>query len=319
MADPKTILVTGCAGFIGSSFVLRFKKQFPKIKIVGIDDFSTGRKETLDKSVVFYRGSITDLKLLDGIFKKQKPEYVFHFAALPRVSYSVKNPTLTTDVNIKGTVALLEKSVQYKVKRFIYSSSSSVAGNAKMPTREKDNPGNPLSPYALQKYAGELFCKIFSKLYKLDTVSLRYFLVFGPGQFGDSPYSTVISAWLEGLYFPKKKELFLEGDGKQSRDFCYIDNVTQANIKAMLAKQFIGGEVFNIAHGKKTSLLEIKMLIEKYTGKKLKFEKRPVRPGDARHTHADISKARKELGYRPEVHLEEGLKKTVVWFQMRVR
>ena len=312
----KSILVTGCAGFIGSNFVREFHKRFPKIKIVGIDDFSTGRRDNISRGIVFYEGSVTNAVLLGIIFKKHKPEYVFHFAAVPRVSYSVEHPTETTIANIVGTVALLEASKNHKVKRFIYSSSSSVYGGAKiLPTKESANSPNPISPYALQKYAGEPFCKIFSNLFGLDTVCLRYFNVFGPGQYGDSPYSTVVSAWLEGLYFPKKKKLFIEGDGKQSRDFCYVINVIEANIKAMQAKKRFLGEAFNIAHGERTDLLTVKNLIEKYTGRKLNLEKRKARLGDVRHTHADISKAKKWFGYAPKIHFEEGLKQTIAWFE----
>ena len=180
------------------------------------------------------------------IFSKHKPQYVFHFAALPRVSYSVEHPCETSEVNIIGTVALLEAAKNHGVKRFIYSSSSSVYGGAKkLPTRESECPPDPGSPYAAQKYIGEPFCKIFSDLFGSDTVCLRYFNVFGPGQYGDSPYSTVVSAWLEALYFPKNKKGFIEGTGTQSRDFCYIDSVVTANILAMQAKKDLKGEAVN--------------------------------------------------------------------------
>lgn len=318
MKNPKSILVTGCAGFIGSNFVSRFKNRFPKTKISGIDDFSTGRKDALDKSVIFYEGSICDEKLLDKIFKKHKPEYVFHFAAMPRVPYSVQYPAETSNANILGAVLLLEKSRDYKTKRFIYSSSSSIYGDAKaLPTKENENPPNPASPYALQKYAGELFCKIFSDLYGLDAISLRYFNVFGPGQYGGSAYNTVICNWLEGMYFPKKQKSFLDGDGKQSRDFCYVDNIVEANILAMKSERNFKGETFNIGSGKRINLLSVKKLIEKYTGGKLEPEKRPARLGDVRHTQADISKAKKLLGYRPRIIFENGLKKTIEWFKQR--
>jgi len=315
---PKSILVTGCAGFIGSNFVRQFREEFPKARIIGIDDFSTGRREALDKTIKFYEGSILDESLLEKIFSRHKPEYVFHFAALPRVSYSVEHPRRTSEVNILGTVSLLEHSKNYGVKRFIYSSSSSVYGGAKkLPTKESENPIDPKSPYAVQKYAGEPFCKIFTELFGLDTVCLRYFNVFGPGQYGDSPYSTVVAAWLEALYFPKRNKAFIEGDGKQTRDFCYVDNVVQANILAMKSKNNFKGEAFNIAHGERTAVNEIKKLIEKYSGKKLILEKRPVRAGDVRHTHADISKAKKWFGFSPEADFRTGLKRTIEWFEQR--
>jgi len=314
---PKSVLVTGCAGFIGSNFVREFKARYPKTKIVGIDNFSTGRRDALDRTIKFYEGSMCDEKLVLKIFKAHRPEYVFHFAAVPRVAYSVKHPAKTTEANILGTVVLLEKSRDYRVKRFIYSSSSSVYGGAKLlPTKESENPPKPVSPYGLQKYVGEPFCKIFSDLFGLDTVSLRYFNVFGPGQYGDSPYATVICAWLEAIY-TKKQRPFLEGDGKQSRDFSYVSNVVQANMNAMEAKKPLKGEVFNIGNGGRTDLLTVKHLIERHTGKKLDLEKRPPRLGDVRHTHADISKAKKMLGYRPRVDFETGLVKTIQWFQAR--
>ncbi len=195
-----------------------------------------------------------------------------------------------------------------------------------MPTREDENPPNPQSPYALQKYACEPFAQMFSKLYGLDTVCLRYFNVFGPGQYGDAPYSTVMSAWLEALYFPaqaktgkddKPKRAFLEGDGTQSRDFCYVDNVVSANILAMQQAEPLRGEVFNVGHGERTSLIEVKNLIEKYTGQKLDLEMRAPRVGDVKHTQADISKISGTLGYKPLINFEDGLKKTVEWFNQR--
>lgn len=323
---PQTILITGCAGFIGSNFVKQFRLQFPKTKIIGIDNFSTGRRENIKslqkargiKNFIFYEGSILNEKLLEKIFSKLRPEYVFHFAALPRVSYSVEQPRLTSEANIIGTIALLNAAKKYGARRFIFSSSSSVYGGAKkLPTKESENYPDPKSPYATQKYASELFCKNFSELFGIDTVCLRYFNVFGPGQYGDSPYSTVVSAWLEALYFPNRKKSFIEGDGNQSRDFCYVDNVVRANILAMESRKKFNGGTFNIAHSERTTINKAKELIEKYTGKKLQLEKRPARAGDVRHTHADISKARKWFGYRPKIDFEEGLKKTVAWFQTR--
>ncbi len=285
----ETILVTGPAGFIGSNFVRQFKKQFPKTKIVGIDNFSTGRRDALDKSITFYEGSICDEKLVQKIFRTHRPEYVFHFAAVPRVSYSVEHPAETTHINVYGTALLLEKSRDFKVKRFIYSSSSAAYGNAKsLPPSERGNPAHPVSPYGFQKYAGEPMCKISSILYGVDTIAFRYFNVFGPGQYGDSPYTTVISGWLEGLYFPKKKKPFLEGDGKQSRDFCYVEDVVSANILAMESKRKFKGDVLNVGTGIRVKINDVKTLIEKYIGKKLNLEKHPPRLGDVRHTQADI-------------------------------
>jgi len=322
----QSILVTGCAGFIGANFVRQFKEQFPDTQIVGIDDFSSGRRDALSSDITFYEGSILDEQLLKKIFSEHKPEYVFHFAAMPRVSLSVDYPAETTAANILGTVQIFEQAHKNGTKRVIFSSSSSVYGGAdKMPTREDENPPNPQSPYALQKWACEPFAQMFSKLYGLDTVCLRYFNVFGPGQYGNAPYSTVMSAWLEAMYFPGQakdangvvKRPFLEGDGTQSRDFCYVDNVVQANILAMQHAEPLKGDVFNVGHGERTSLIEVKDLIEKYTGQKMDLEMRPPRVGDVKHTQADISKISSTLGYKPTVNFEEGLKRTVEWFNQR--
>ncbi len=317
MNSPKTILVTGCAGFIGGNFVKNFSAQFPQTMIVGLDNFATSKKVALPQAMTFYQGTLLDKALLEQIFSIHKPEYVFHFAAIPRVTYSVEHPTETNEANIIGTAALLEVSKNHGVKRFIFSSSSSVYGGAaKLPTKESENSPNPKSPYALQKYVGERLCKLFSELYGLDTVSLRYFNVFGPGQYGDSPYATIIASWLEALHSPGKKA-FLEGDGTQSRDFCYIDNVVGANILAMASEQPLKGDVINIAHGERTNLNQVREMIEKHTGKKLDLETRPPRIGDVLHSQADISKAKERLGYAPKVNFEEGLKRTIAWHQTR--
>lgn len=314
-----TILITGVAGFIGSNMAKEFKSRFPGTDIIGIDDFSSGKREALIPGVIFYEGSITDQSLLEKIFVTHKPEYIFHFAAIPRVSYSVEHPVETTHANVTGTVALLNAARRHQSKRLILSSSSSVYGGAKvLPTKEEENLPDPKSPYAGQKLCDEVFCKIFSSLFDLDTVCLRYFNVFGPGQYGDSAYSTVVSAWLESLYFPEHKKAFIEGDGTQSRDFCYVDNVVEANILAMQSSKQFKGEAFNIAHGERTSVNEVKELIEQYTNKKLDLEHKGARVGDVAHTHADISKAKLWFNYVPKVKFNDGLQKTVQWFENRV-
>ncbi len=316
--SPKSILVTGCAGFIGANFVRAVEKEFPNTEIIGIDNLSTGRSDALSKSLTFYKASILDTKTLNKIFEKHKPEYVFHFAALPRVSYSVAHPTETSENNIVSTVALLEASKNVGVKRFIYSSSSSVYGGAKnLPTKESENLPNPKSPYAIQKYIGEPFCRVFSQIFGIETVCLRYFNVFGPGQYGDNAYASVISSWLEHLYFPKNSLPFLEGDGKQTRDFCFVDNVVEANILAMKSEKKLMGEAMNIGCGERISIKNTQKLVEKLSGKKLVLEKRPTRPGDVRDSLADISLAKKLLGYNPKIRFEEGLRRTIQWFESR--
>jgi UDP-glucose 4-epimerase len=315
----KTILVTGCAGFIGSNFVSKFRQRYPDVLIVGIDDFSTGRKDAVDGTIKFYEGSIVDQKLVQTIFETHKPESVFHFAALPRVAFSAESPRLTTEVNIGGTVALLEAARDNKVKRFIYSSSSSIYGYATVLPTPETYPADPLSPYALQKYTGEVFCKLASQLYGLDTVSLRYHNVFGPGQYGDSPYSTVVAAWLESIYYPEIKKGFITGDGTQAKDMTYIDDIVEANILAMNYVDKFNGEAFNLAMSlpQPLSINEIAKRIEKVTGKKLVLEQRPPRPGDVLFSQADITKARKILGFNPENDFDKCLKKTVEWFESR--
>ncbi len=316
--EVKTILVTGCAGFIGSNFVKKFKDKYPKATVIGIDNLSTGRKEVIDKGIVFYKISILDTKPLREVFKKHRPEYVFHFAALPQVAYSVDHPKETTEVNLIGVINLLEVSKEFKVKRFIFSSTAAVYGKAsKLPINETTTFPNPISPYAIQKNSSEMFCRMYSELFGLDTVCLRYFNVFGPGQYGGSAYATVISAWLESSFFPNSKKAYIEGDGSQTRDFCYVDNITNGNILAMECSNNLKGEVINLASGKKIAVKEAKKLIEKYSNKKLDLEKKPARLGDIKHSHADISKAKKLIGYKPTTGFSEGLEKTIAWYKER--
>jgi len=331
-----SFLVTGCAGFIGSNFTTALRRLYPDKAIIGIDDFSSGRRELIygteirtsgvprtpdvqiqDDNFHFYEGCITNGELLDKIFQTHRPQYVFHFAAIPRVSFSVEQPALTTKTNIYGTALLLEKCRDYNVSRFIFSSSSSVYGGAdKLPTKESENPPRPISPYALQKYVGELLCQNASRMYGLDTICLRYFNVFGPGQYGDSPYSTVISSWLENLYFDGNP--YQEGNGGQSRDFCYVDNVVRANLLAMQSENKFSGQPFNIGGGERTDLIAVKRMIEQLIGRKINLEQRPERKGDVRHTQADVNQAHRWIGYQPSVNFADGLKKTVEWFSSRV-
>lgn len=316
-AHPKTICVSGCAGFIGGAFTRAVRKRYPDTVILGIDDFSEGRRE-IAEGVTFHEGSILDATLLETLFTTYRPEYVFHFAARPRVSFSIKNPALSAEVNIVGTVRLLEASVAAGVKRFIFSSSSSVYGQVDtLPASEATHSSNPQSPYALEKYASEHFCKQFSTLFNLDTVCLRYFTAYGPGQYGDAPYMTVIAAWLESLYFPSEKKGFIEGDGTQSRDFAYIDDIIEANLLAMASPRVFGGEIINVAAGQGYEINDIRSRIEKRSGKKLDLEQRPERLGDVRHTLADITKAKELIGFVPKVSLDEGLDRTIAWFEER--
>lgn len=317
---PKVVFVTGVAGFIGSNFAQQFHDHYPETLIIGIDNLFTGKRLAVPEHVIFHEASITHRKALIDLFQKYKPEYIFHFAAIPRVTFGVEHPDITNETNVQGTVELLNLSRLYGVRRFILSSSSAVYGGAQiLPTKESENMPRPVSPYALQKYIDEQYCQLFSSsLYGLDTVCLRYFNVFGPGQYGDSAYATVISAWLEYLYFPQPgSQAFLEGDGTKSRDFCYVDNVVQANIKAMEYSDNLNGDYFNIAHGERTTIKEVKQFIELYSGKILELDRRPDRVGDVAHTHADITKAHGILGYKPQVNFQEGLQRTIEWYKSR--
>jgi len=310
----QKILVTGGAGFIGSHLVDALIER--GYKVVVIDNLSTGKKENLNpeffkKSKVsakakFYKVDICSPKVSE-IFEKEKPEIVFHLAALPRVPLSVKEPVLTSRVNVLGTINVFKSSVDSKVKRVIFASSSSVYGNQKnLPLREDMVP-NPISPYGLQKYVCEQFGKLFSNLYKIPIVSLRYFNVYGPRIDFDSEYSLVIGKFLK--LKAEGKPLTIYGDGNQTRGFCYVDDVVEANILAMESKKIKGGEVINIGSEKSHSINYLAKLI----GGKVKYL--PPRPGDVLHTKADITLAKKLLNWSPKVSLEDGLEKTKQWFE----
>ncbi|MEK7654182.1 MAG: NAD-dependent epimerase/dehydratase family protein [Patescibacteria group bacterium] len=318
MQDPKSILVTGAAGFIAGNFIRKFQKEYPKTEIIGLDNFFNSTLEAVPAGITFYEGSIRDEQMLEKIFSKHKPEYVFSFGAMSYVPLSVEKPVETSDVNITGTILLFKKSADHGVKRVIHSSSSAVLGTAKYyPTNEKDNLPDPVSPYAAQKLATEPFGKVFGEIYGLDVASLRYMNVFGPGQYGRSPYSTVVSAWLEAMYFPQNKKAVIYGDGTITRDYCYVDDVVDANIGCMKFDEKFNGEVFNIGSGVSYSVNQVHEKIEQLTGKKLPLEKMPPRPGDPQSTLADTSNAKEWFGYEPKVSFDEGLKRTIAWFEQR--
>jgi len=302
--SKKRVLVTGGAGFIGSHLVDRLIQEGYHVAVV--DNLSTGKKENLNKKAKFYKIDICDPKI-SQIFKKEKPEIVFHLAALPRVPLSVKDPVLTSKVNILGTVNIFKPSVDLKVKRVIFASSSAVYGDQRtLPLREDMIP-NPISPYGLQKYVCEQFAKLFFNLYKIQIISLRYFNVYGPRIDFDSEYSLVIGKFLK--LKAQGKPLTIYGDGNQTRAFCYVDDVVEANILAMKSKKIKGGEVINIGSETSYSINYLAKLI----GGKIKYL--PPRPGDVLHTKANVVLAKKLLNWSPKVSLEEGLKKTKQWFK----
>jgi len=330
----KRALVTGGCGFIGSNLTKELVKQGWQVDIV--DDMSNGHLELLDglkirvlpnatfyvafqmqenynrsqDEVLILQDDFANDELCNSIVQKMY-DVVFHQAAVPRVSYSVEHPAHTTDVNIARTIKLFE-ACRGSVRKIIFASSSSVYGGADtMPTPETTQK-NTKSPYAWQKSAIEDYAKMASALYDQDITCLRYFNVFGPGQYGDSPYSTAISAWCHAI--KNGLECRSDGDGEQTRDMCYIDNVVYANIRAANFFEKIDGECYNVACGDRTSNNEILEYLKTKFGKKVKIEHTAERMGDVKHTQADISKAYIQFGYEVKVRFWEGLEKTVNWW-----
>ncbi|OGC77977.1 MAG: Vi polysaccharide biosynthesis protein VipB/TviC [candidate division Zixibacteria bacterium RBG_16_50_21] len=303
-------LVTGGAGFIGSHLVSELVKRKQVVRV--LDNFSTGKKENLEQvldRIQLVTGDIRSFDLAKEVTKGV--DYVLHQAALPSVERSVKDPLTTNQVNLDGTLNLLEAAKLNSVKSFVFASSSSVYGNTpKLPKKEK-MPPDPLSPYALSKLAGERYCRLFFELYGLNTVCLRYFNVFGPRQDPQSHYAAVIPKFILAMVREQPPTIF--GDGRQSRDFTFIDNVVRANLLAC-ENRLAAGEIFNIACGKRFSLNQLYKILTRTLGN----SRRPVytkpRPGDVRHSLADISKSRKILKYKVEVDFQTGLRRTIDWF-----
>jgi UDP-glucose 4-epimerase len=311
------VLVTGGAGFIGSNLTesLLKKKHFVRV----LDDFSTGKKENLKfnrsyPSLEVVKGDIRDPRTCKKAIKGV--EYIFHQAALPSVQRSVEDPETSNAVNVGGTLNILLAAKEEGVKRVIYASSSSIYGDTPTLPKDEEMPSDPLSPYALQKYIGEKYCRLFYQLYDLDTVSLRYFNIFGPKQDPNSVYSAVIPRFIDALLQGRPPIIF--GDGEQSRDFTFIENVVQANLLAMSAKH-LHGEAMNIACGKRISLNQLMIVLKEILGSKLSPVYQESRKGDVRHSLADIRMAKQILNYEPEVGIEDGLKKTMEYFQRQSR
>ncbi len=308
--SEKIWLVTGGAGFIGSNIAETLVRRGKKVRI--IDNLSTGKWEHMASfrdRVEFFRGDIRSF----GDCQKavQDADYVIHQAAIRSVPKSMDRPIESNETNITGTLNMLMAAKEAKVKRFVYASSSSAYGETKrFPQKESHKP-DPISPYAASKLAGEHYCIIFSKGFGLETVSLRYFNVFGPRQDPESMYSAVIPKFMEQAYLGVPLEV--HWDGKQSRDFTHIDNVVAANLLAAKTKKGVG-ETFNIANGKTYSLLDIIRVIERKLKHKLELEFHPRRKGDVRRTFADISRARRLLGYKPTMNFEQGVKDTWDYF-----
>jgi UDP-glucose 4-epimerase len=299
-------LVTGGAGFIGSHIVERLLKDGKQVRV--IDNFVTGKRENLKdqmEKIDLVNGDILDLELVRNTLKGV--EVVFHQAALRSVPLSVDNPLATNEVNTQGTLNVLLAARDAGVKRVIYASSSSVYGDSPRLPKTEDQATAPISPYAVSKLAGENYCSVFTKVYGLETISLRYFNVFGPRQDPQSQYAAVIPKFIDRAL--KGKPLEVHGDGLQSRDFTYIDDVVQANLLAATAEKG-AGEAFNVAKGKAYSLLDLIAALSRILDKNLQWIHTPSRQGDVRHTLADISKARRILGYKVHTEFEQGLYET---------
>jgi len=300
-------LITGGAGFIGASLAEALVAAGERVRI--FDNFSTGTRENLagfEAKVEVVEG---DLRDLDAVRRAmQGVSYVSHQAALRSVPRSVDDPLSSDAVNTHGTLHVLMAAREAKVRRVVYASSSSVYGDSPLLPKVEDQPTAPISPYAVSKLAGELYCRVFTRLYGLETVGMRYFNVFGPKQSPESKYAAVVPLFIKaGL---RDEPLEVHGDGEQSRDFTYIDNVVQANRLAFTAPK-AAGEAFNIACGERHSVLAIAQTIERLLGRKLKIEHTPTRAGDVRHTLASIEKAQRLLDYRPTVGFDEGMRRTI--------
>ena len=307
------VLVTGGAGFIGSHLTEALLQEGHRVRV--LDDFSTGKRKNLifDKkypSLEIIEGDIRNLAICQKALKDA--EVVFHQAALPSVERSVEDPLGSNAVNAGGTLNILFSAREERVKRVIYASSSSIYGDTPTLPKHEEMPSNPLSPYALQKYIGEQYCRLFYQLYGLETVSLRYFNIFGPKQDPASVYSAVIPRFIDALLKGHPPLIF--GDGEQSRDFTYIDNVVRANLLAMSAEH-LQGEAINIACGKRVSLNQLLNILKEIVGSKVSPVYEEPRKGDVKHSLADINKGKKILNYDPQVGIEMGLKKTVEFFQ----
>jgi len=304
-------LVTGGAGFIGSRIVKRLVADGAQVRV--IDNLSTGQARRLHSvraSIDFIEGDLADAATsrdaVGGV------DYVLHQAAVPSVHRSVTDPVTTNRANVTGTVNLLEACRNAQVRRFVFAASSSAYGDTEVLPKREDMEANPLSPYALQKFVGERYCKLYHELYGLETVSLRYFNVFGPGQDPNSEYSAVIPKFISRLLTGQRVTVF--GDGEQSRDFTYVDNVVDANFLALAAKD-AAGEVFNIGCGAQFSLNQVIHKLEKILGVTAQVEYLPSRAGDVRNSLADIDKAHSVLGYVPKITFESGLARAVETFR----
>ena len=312
MALSGITLVTGGAGFIGSHLAAAMSAAGGRVRI--LDDLSTGHRENLEEiggDIEFVQGSVADQELLPKVL--ENVELIFHEAAIPSVPRSVEAPRNTHIASVDGTFSLLLAAKEAGVKRVVYAASSSAYGDQPtLPKVEHMSP-DPLSPYAVAKLVGEYYCRVFTRVYGLETVSLRYFNVFGPRQHPGSPYSGVVSRFISALMNDERPQIF--GDGEQSRDFTYIDNVVGANLSAATAPN-APGKVINVANGERVTLNQLLEELKQITGRTdVTAEYHEPRVGDVRHSLADITMARELLGYESKVDLRSGLQRTLDWWK----
>jgi UDP-glucose 4-epimerase len=305
------ILVTGGAGFIGSHLAEALVRQGHRVRV--LDDFTSGRTENLRPvrgDVQVQEGDCADPRAAARAVKGV--EVVYHEAALPSVARSVAEPLESHRANATGTLTLLEEARRAGVRRFLYAGSSSVYGDTPGLPKRETMETRPLSPYGVGKLIGEHYLRIYAHLHGMETLTLRYFNVFGPRQDASSPYSGVISLFITALLGGKVPVIY--GDGKQSRDFTYVDNVVDANLRALTARGLRGQSV-NVATGRRVTLLQLLRGVARETGRPAKARHAAPRPGDIRHSVADFAQARKLLGYRVICNFEDGLGKTVEWYR----
>jgi UDP-glucose 4-epimerase len=306
-------LITGVAGFIGSSIARALLKGSEQVR--GIDNFSTGKRENIAEILTGI--DFREADLLDAGAMKEAcrgVECVFHQAAIPSVPKSVLDPLGSNQANVDGTVNILIAARDAKVRRVVYAASSSAYGDTPTLPKLEEMAPNPISPYAVAKLASEYYMTSFYRCYGLETVSLRYFNIFGPRQDPTSPYSGVLAKFITQMLRGEQPTIF--GDGSQSRDFTYIDNAVDANLLASKAPaDKAAGRVFNVATGTRADLNETFTLLKKLTGYSGSVKYGPDREGDVKHSLADISRSEKQLGYHPRVNFEEGLRRTVEWYR----
>ena len=309
-------MVTGSNGFIGYHTCRRLVEC--GVEVIGVDDLSAGTAASDVAGVTYHRNTIMDAGWLLQLIRDARPDVIVHLAAVPRVAYSVQQPLRSALPNVVGTIAVLDGLLQAGLTgttRLVFASSSSVYGGATVMPTPETHPCDPQSPYALAKLNGEQWCRMFHRLYGLDVVSLRYFNVFGPRALFGGAYSTVLCAWFYHLFVDASYRPRLEGDGSQSRDFCYVDNVAEANVAAATRERGFTADVFNVAQGSAHSLLEVKDAVERIAGRRLDLERRPPRRGDVRHTLADITRAQVELNYHPTSDFHAQLAQTAAWYR----